>query len=154
MSSVLSKAHQPELSFVAVPVLVWVGLGELCHICDGAELQHCCWEPGSCCGEEVSDKELSTGVLCGPRILRQGPACVVLPVCMCVLFISGRGRRCSRETRLLGFDAPVRAIPSSNSCSYDSEPDHALKLPSAFQCPPRLLLGYPGAVYMLFLNTN
>lgn len=102
MSSVLSKAHQPELSFVAVPVLVWVGLGELCHICDGAELQHCCWEPGSCCGEEVSDKELSTGVLCGPRILRQGPACVVLPVCMCVscvcmctgfLALCGRGSK-------------------------------------------------------------
>ena len=77
-----------------------------------------------------------------------------LPVCMCVLFISGCGRRWSRETRLLGFDAPVRAVPSSNSCSYDSEPDHALKLLSAFQCPPRLPSGYPGAVYMLFLNTN
>lgn len=80
--SVLGKAHQPELSCVAVPVLVWVGLGELSHICDGAELRHCCWEPGSCCGEEVSDKELSTGVLCAPRILRQGPVCVVLPVCI------------------------------------------------------------------------
>lgn len=83
--SVLGKAHQPELLLVAVPVLVWVGLGELCHVCDGAELQRCCWGPGSCCGEEVSDRELSTRVLCGPRILRQGPVCVLLPACTCVL---------------------------------------------------------------------
>lgn len=33
----------------------------------------------------MSDKEFSTGVLCGPKILRQGPVCVVLPVRMCVL---------------------------------------------------------------------